>query len=221
MILAIIMTDGRQHCFKKTIRSLIRNVSGFDHVLINDDSGSTSYSAWLATRYGAVDATIFSSHERSGFGGAIQNAWRESKKLKPDYIFHLEDDFTFNKPIDLAEMSKVLDDNPYLMQLALRRQPWNEQEKEAGGIVEANPYAFTEKTDGEHTWLEHREFFTTNPSLYRASLTQRGWPGGANSEGKFSIGLLSDHNAKCGYWGSKDSGEWVTHIGDERVGKDY
>ena len=79
-------------------------------------------------------------------------------------MFHQEQDFTFNEPVELNRMAQVLDRNPHLMQMAMRRQPWNPIEEAAGGIVESDPDAYLEVSDGLSTWLEHRKFFTTNRS---------------------------------------------------------
>ena len=70
-------------------------------------------------------------------------------------------------------------------------------------------------------WLEHRRFFTTNPSLYRRSLCWTGWPDTDHSEGAFTTQLLEDPELRFAYWGSRNSGEWCEHIGHERAGTGY
>jgi hypothetical protein len=115
-----------------------------------------------------------------------------------------------------------LEFRPQLMQLALLRQPWNEAEIEAGGIIQQNPDAFEQHQFGDSIyWNEHTEFFTTNPSLYRTSMIHEfQWPTGRRSERKFSDMALQA-GWKFGYWGHKDGNPWVEHIGDERVGTGY
>ena len=102
-------------------------------------------------------------------------------------------------------MARVLASEPYLAQMALRRQPWNAEERAAGGIVEQHPEDFYDRWTGQHEWLEHRRFFTTNPCLYRRQLLEHGWPEGTESEGHFSI-QLRDLGYSFGYWGARDSG---------------
>jgi hypothetical protein len=128
-------------------------------------------------------------------------------------VFHLEDDFTFNRPVDLGAMAASSIENPNLVQLALRRQPWNDEERAAGGIVEQHPddYDRPLRPHG-HEWLEHRRFFTTNPSLYRRSLCALGWPDVEQSEGHFTHQLTRPRRA-LRVLGPRHSGEWVTHIG--------
>ncbi len=218
-ITLLVMTDGRR-CISDTIRSAEANLIGdITRRIIHNDSSDRDHQEWLLDEFPTYE-TIFHPGRREGFGGAIECAWQEV--AESDYVFHLEDDFTFNAPVDLEAMKLVLAATPHLQQLALRRQPWNDQERAAGGIVEMHPEDYTEVGLLGHTWLEHRRHLTTNPSLYRGSLCNRRWPVGRESEGRFSIDLFADDpSATCGYWGARDSGEAVTHIGHERVGCGY
>lgn len=219
-ITLLVMTDGRRGCITETIRSAEANLIGdISRRIIHNDSGDRDHQDWLLEQFPGYE-TIFHPGRREGFGGAIECAWQEV--AGSDYVFHLEDDFTFNAPVDLEAMKLVLAATPHLQQLALRRQPWNDAERHAGGIVELRPGDYTDVFLLGHAWLEHRCFFTTNPSLYRGSLCNRRWPTGPESEGHFSIDLFADDpSATCGYWGTRDSGEAVTHIGNERVGVGY
>lgn len=82
------------------------------------------------------------------------------------------------------------------------------------------PGEYEDRTDGTHHWLEHRLFFTTNPSLYRRSLADRRWPDAPDSERKFTDQLRADGRSFA-FWGARHDGTWVTHIGDQRVGTGY
>lgn len=221
MIALVVMTDGRRDCIEQTIPAFDAKVSG--HITfraIHDDSGDSSYRHWLHKRF--PEFTIWSG-PRQGFGGAVQSAWRHLRNRDERFIFHLEDDFVFNKAADLGDLADVLDAEPHLVQLAFRRQPWNADELVAGGIVEQHPAAYTDRIDDAgRAWLEHRLFFTTNPSLYRRRLlVDHRWPSGAHSEGRFTHRLLEDPEVRFGFWGTRGSGEWVQHIGHERVGTGY
>ena len=220
MITALVMTDGRYDVIEKTIDSFYSNVSGTDINIIHDDSGDSAYLKWLRSTYG--DFVICSTGRRSGFDGAMRSAWSfllNVNNFDRDFVFHLEDDFTFNKAVDLNDVVNVLNGDDDLQQMAFVRQAWNEQEVRAGGLINVARNDYHLKTSGDFTWLEHRKFFTTNPCVYRASLMKRGWPSTENSEGVFSIDLLSKPSNKCGYWGRGD--EWVTHIGVQRKGIRY
>lgn len=234
MIALLVMTDGRRDCIALTVPSFLSTVDympAVSELWIHDDSGDPEYRAWLLERFPESEGwRIISTAGRSGFGGAIRSAWSALRlHSRARYVFHLEDDFTFSRTIPLRDMTDVLDRQPDLVNLALRRQPWSAEECAAGGIVEQHPDDYLEKrwsNIGDRdtvAWLEHRRFFTTNPGLYRMELIRSTeWPEGANSEGRFGISLLhEDPRRRFGFIGSRDSGEWVEHIGVERVGSGY
>jgi hypothetical protein len=222
VICLLVVTDGRKDCIEQTIPSALENLNGpITRRVIYDDSGDHVHRAWLAHTFPSFEL-VWHPCGRQGFGGAIRTAWSYLFAADERFVFHLEDDFTFNRPVDLSGMVHVLDRHPHLVQLALRRQPWNPQERAAGGIVEQWPDTYKDRQDSDgHAWLEHRNFFTTNPSLYRRSLCGMRWPEGGESEGRFGLSILDDPLAQFGYWGARDSGEAVTHIGHERVGSGY
>jgi hypothetical protein len=158
---------------------------------------------------------------RLGFTGAIQAGWQQVLDTGADWCFHVEADFTFNEPVPLSDMIALLERAPHLVQVALKRQAWNDAERAAGGVVEANSEAFTECHDGLTTWTETRAFFTTNPSVYSTDLCWLGWPQVPRSEGVFTHQLLKDPRTRFAYWGGKFDPPRVTHIGEERTGCGY
>lgn len=220
-IVLLVMTDGRRDCIGRTLASLEENVSGpIDRRIIHDDSGDRGYRAWLAETFPGF--AVIGGGTRAGFGAAIDRAWALISHLPERWVFHVEDDFLFDRAVDLAELAAVLDANPDLVQLALRRQAWSHAEQVAGGIVEQHPADYSDHVDeAGRRWLEHRRFFTTNPTLYRRALCTLGWPHGRDSEGRFSRRLFTDPQWRSGFWGARDSGPWVTHIGHQRVGMGY
>jgi hypothetical protein len=221
-IALLVITDGRLDYLKRTVASVTAALHGpVSERWMFDDTGDERHRSDLRVMFPTF--IHINGGPRRGFGGAIQHAWTHLlERSEAGYVFHCEQDFTFNREIHLSEMVAVLDQNPQLAQLCLRRQPWNDEERAAGGIVESHPGDYAEMVDHAHRhWLEHRRFFSTNPSLYRRSLMEQGWPNVEHSEGIFTHHLLSDPDIRFGFWGSRDSGEWVTHIGNERVGVGY
>lgn len=231
MIAACILTNGRLDALDQTITSFEdRHRGPVTTRIIWDDTGvyehfqylSLAYPDWLVTR---------SVNGAEGFGGAMRSAWKwlDEHTTEP-YVWWSEDDFRYEKPVPLDAMTTTLNAAPHLAQLALRRQAWNAEEIEAGGVVEANPDAYTERrAGGDHTWLEHRLFWTTNPSLFRRQLLAGGWADDPHSEGRYTHRLLGEglpwgvpgHEVRFGYWGSRRSTPAVQHIGVERVGFGY
>lgn len=188
----LLIGDGRSDYRDRTLESARLNLPPMDAVVEVDDSG----------------------HEL-GFAGAVQAGW-DAIPDDCDYVFHLELDFTFNRPVPLDSMIALLE-RARLSQVALKRQPWNPEEKAAGGICELKPSDFTD----HGYWTSHRKFFTTNPSVYPADLCKRPWPQESESEGKFTLDLILDLTVSFAFWGGKFDPPHVHHIGDERTGNGY
>lgn len=236
MIAVCVLTNGRIDLLDQTIVSFEDRHRGGPVTtrVIWDDTGSHDYFEYLRLAYPRWRVAR-SVNGAEGFGGAMRSAWKwlDEHTTEP-YIWWSEDDFRYEKPIPLDLMAATLDAQPHLAQLALRRQAWNQQEIEAGGVVEANPEAFTERYKpgpgrGLTQWLEHRLFWTTNPSLFRRQLLAGGWADDPHSEGRYTHRLLGEglpwgvpgHEVKFGYWGSRKATPAVEHIGLERVGFGY
>lgn len=227
-IAVLVVTDGRDDYLPPAVASL-RMLSGpITEWWMYDDTGDNSYRARLADRYPTF--RHINGGPRQGFGGAIRSAWAQLRAGSgASWVWHHEQDFVINRPVNLDAVTGVMAGRPYLAQMALRRQPWNAEERAAGGIVEQHPGDYTAVADGNGgMWLEHRRFFTTNPCLYRRSLLDVGWPTGPQSEGHFGIRLTTQGvpgvaaaQVRFGYWGARDSPPWVHHIGDQRVGVGY
>ena len=150
------------------------------------------------------------------FTASMQAMWRYiAKRAKGEYVFQVEDDFTYTRPVDLAEMMAVLARDPHLAQLALLRDPCYPDERETGGILGWPLPAFTFR-DG---WFEHRQFWTLNPCLFRKAMTDRPWPSGRHSETLFGKALLRDERVRFAFWGEGE--EWIRHIGTVRAGVGY
>ncbi|MES2867612.1 MAG: hypothetical protein V4703_12790 [Actinomycetota bacterium] len=192
----LLISDGRDDYLKQTMRSATEMLPVHDHFIHVDDS----------------------AHEL-GFAGAVQEGWRLALETGATHVFHLEQDFTFRRAVDFAAMIRVFDHHPYLVQLALLRQPWNDAERAAGGIIEQHPGSYTKVFWDGLVWREHRRFVTTNPALWPRWVLERGWPDGPHSEGRFGVDLFaSDENLRAAFWGDT---VWVDHIGAERAGVGY
>lgn len=191
----LVISDGRWEYHHQALASALEHLPRFDqYVWVQDPD-----------------------HEL-GFAGAIQHGWEQ---IHTDFLFHLEADFLLNGPVPIRRMVSLLKRQPHLAQVCLKRQPWNEQERAAGGIVEQHPDEFSERQDIAAVWTEHRRFFSTNPSIYRSALCRLGWPQEPESEGMFTHRLLEDPRVRFAFWGGKFAPPAVTHIGETRAGVGY
>ena len=165
--------------------------------------------------------TIDDREHKLGFAGAIAEGWRQVLRTGADWIFALEMDFTFVEPVPLDRMIAVLERKPYLAQMSLLRQPCNDRERAAGGIIQTSPGDFEQVTDTGDVWVEQRVYWTTNPSVYSTGFCAQGWPQVERSEGAFTARLLEDPAVKFGIWGAKWDAPRIEHIGADRTGKGY
>jgi hypothetical protein len=196
-IALLLISDGREEPLARCLASIEAMVPAVDRLVHVDDAD-----------------------HRLGFAGAIAEGWRRVLETDADHVFHVEQDFEFREPVDLDGMAALLKRRPYLAQVALLRQPWNAAERAAGGIFQQHPSDYVEVEDEWAVWVEHRRFFTTNPSLYRRDLMRRGWPLVPHSEGMFTHALVRDPAVRFAFWGAKADPPRVHHLAD-RVGHGY
>ena len=229
-IAVLIFTDGRKECFSRTFQSFKENVTAkcISYKIIINDSNDPSFTSWLDINYRHDVDHIEHHKERLGFGGTIRDTWHKLNKIAGiyDYLFHLEDDFIFNRPINLDDLILILKKNPNMAQVCLLRQPWNQNEVNAGGVWQQRPDRFIEESvdsrSGKIYYLSHREWFSTNPCVYPKWVASLGWPEGLNSEEIFwDEKLLPRTLLTCSYFGSKADPPAVSHIGSGRMGEGY
>lgn len=218
MLTLLVITYGRRHCLERTLAAADEALlADFDQRIIVNDSLDPAYWAWLDDAHGSRFTILHPDTGKRGFAGAIDAGWR-AIGAGPGHVFHLEDDFVMNRTIPVPAMIEALEADPTVAQVALIRQAWNDRERAAGGLVAAHPDDYRPAVLAGHTVLLNRRCFTTNPCVYRRGLVARRWPQTAESEGLFTHELLAA-GFQFALWG--DGAEWVTHIGDERVGCGY
>lgn len=220
----IVLTNGREDYLDRTLGSAFEAIDGeLKPRIMVDDSQNSFYGREVDEKWSGQFDVIHHAPKSLGFCGAIQKAWDLVKDFEDvQYVFHLEEDFVFNHYVNLAKMISILDNYSHVAQVALLRQPWNDSERAAGGIVQQHPDSYEDCSDGQgNEWLEHRLFFTTNPSVYRRSLIDRGWPQVPYSEGIFTHQLIEDPDLRFAFYGPRNVGPAVLHIGDKRTGTKY
>jgi hypothetical protein len=206
----VVITDGRQACIEQTINRFneVINYSFFEKLIIND-SGDPRYHDFLINRF--PDFNVVSHEQRRGLAGAVQSAWA-SVNPEVDYVFHLEDDFVFNKSIDINHMAFLLRTNPQLVQMALVRASVNPPEEAVGGFVFQHLEDYSQKED----YFQHGRLFTLNPCLYPMSTIKMGWPD-HGGESEFTTKVHSiDKDYRFGFYGNIYDEPLVTHIGGRR-----
>lgn len=156
-----------------------------------------------------------------GYTGSMRRMWAYlAKRGQADFVFATEDDFVYDRDVDLTALASTLRENSYLRQVALLRAPYYPREIAAGGVLAAlDPTAFVSVSANGHSRIEHRDHWTANPAMFRRSVTATPWPVAKSSERVYGDLLLRDPRARFAYWGSGEP--WVSHIGAVRAGTGY
>ena len=204
----VVLTNGRP-CLRKTLESFAASVRPLpaESVLVADGGEFEPFEPWGGWRVEAL-------RPARGFCGATAAGWRFASEPGPEFVFWLEDDFLFERALDLRSLAEVLEANEHLTQMGLMRGPANDLEEAAGGCVALRPDLY-EARDG---WLESRTNHSTGCSLMRREfMAEHPWPEYENCEGRFSIDMLAA-GFTFGVWGMGEP--WVQHVG-VRAGSGY
>lgn len=201
----IVGTYRKRLHVERALRSLDEKLSGVSGIHFVDDSGDPEHSEWLR-QYGEVTET-----GAKGYGAAMRAVC--SVGFGSEAMFW-EEDFTLLEPVNLEEISELLFHRPHLAQVALLRGPHFPVEHEHGGVLEALRVKGHRIDDVGPLW-EQTATFTCNPSVWRSSVFQSGWPNCRWSEDR-----KRDELVRAGYRFGFLKGIRVEHDG-ERSGHGY
>lgn len=212
--------EERSGYLARSLASLAANVSGpiVQRVI---------YSDWGEERRAELEAIgapfgfyVAGPDTHVGFTASMRMLWTYlQRRGRGQYVFRVEDDFLYDRPVDLVPMIETLADSDHLAQLALLRAPCYPREFANGGVLGWPEKGFQKVGANGTSHLTHRYFWTNNPALFRRSLVERPWPTGPSSERLFGDLLLKDQSVRFGLWGSGES--WISHIGEVRAGTVY
>lgn len=223
-----ILTHGRSRTLPSALARFVENVYPLPHRIHVFADASQNVEGVVGAVRGyfpsVEDPTLSATHpsRQQGFCRATARLWeRCAADEDVDHVFWLEHDFLVERRVSLEQLAGLLDADRDLAQVALVRQAANDEERAAGGLIQSRRSAFLPRRsavpfDGVELrcdWLEHRSFFTTNPSLMRREfMRENPFPddGVSECEGRFGIELVRC-GYRFGYWG--DGHPWVSHVG--------
>ncbi len=224
-VTVVVHTGGSDEAWTERSAYLRQSLASLNENVTGPIVQRVIYSDWGPEHRDELDA-IATEHGyyvagdgHHGYTGSMRRMWTYlAKRAKGQFVFATEDDFTYPRPVALEPMIETLRDNPKLAQIALLRDAFYQDEKETGGILGWPEPAFTKVGQNGTSRLEHRLFWTANPSLFRRSITAAPWPLGKHSETLFGKSLLSA-GYRFSFWG--DHEELTRHIGQVRAGSGY
>jgi GT2 family glycosyltransferase len=218
---AVVLTTGTRWQLGETLDSFERNVA-CDEVtrrLMCVDSPDDGIVDELAATWPAWD--VVHTSRGVGYAGAVAAAREEALRSGQPWVWWMEDDFRFERPVPIYRLQAAMPQR--CAQMSLMRQAWYDHETAAGGVIAANPDAFTDVNDtvaGLH--VAHRAYWTQNPHLTRRATLTRPWPAGKDSERRYGADLFAEQpDVYCGVWGVRDDPPAVTHLGDQQAGHGY
>jgi len=209
-IALVVITDGRREFLRETIASLRENAGPFEEGFIVDDSGDEEYGEWLDNEY-FPRFRVLHHTERRGCSAAVRTGWEHASEH--EYIWHAEDDFIYRRVVPLGRMVAILDDHPYLAQLALKRGPHGPVELAVGDLMAVEL----------DRWEDHEGFcdtdliFTFNPCLIpRDVIAVALADPSPRTEPNVTTSLLAK-GYRFGYLGQTTDPPRVHHIGERRM----
>lgn len=161
---------------------------------------------------GVPTYTVDDRAHRLGMAGAVREAWQWALDNDFDYLLHVEEDFRFHR-LPLKGMQRILETQPHLAQVVLKRQPWSIEERAAGGIIERHPGDYTQHSDGELLWVEHERIFSLNPCLIPRRVLELGWPD-ENEAGMTQRCSMAGY--RFAFYGHRQDPPRVEHVGSVR-----
>ncbi len=145
---------------------------------------------------------LVATGSRQGLTANLAQAWG-ALTTEDEWVFHVEEDFIVrDAPLD--EMAATLDAFPFVANMVLVRQPWNQVEQRFGSVLPT----ITGLVD-RGGWQEHRRGFWLNPMVAHASLLRSLQPGVETSLTKQCLA----RGLSFGYWGGRDDEPRCEHIG--------
>jgi hypothetical protein len=217
--LCLLTSPGRDECLQRTLKSFEDRVVPKPTELRAYCDGPVD----IPKMYdGMVPWDISGARRQGGFCRATRNLWKHAARSEEPWLVWLEDDFELVRSLDLRDLANVMVQEPQLAQMALLRQPCNEDEEAAGGYMLQHPEEYTRRGGGSAAWWEHRHHWTTNVSLFRTEIPQRyEWPDGPFCEGMFGFRIREQRpETTFGVWGAEANVPWTMHIG-QRIGTGY
>lgn len=224
-VAVVVRTGGNAETWEERSGYLRRSLESLNERVSGPIEQRVVYSDWGDEHRAELDAIVSplgyyvvgAGHH--GYTASTRRLWRYIEtRVRTPYVFLAEDDFLFDRDVDLVPMIDVLRKETRLRQIALLRAPAYPREIEQGGILGWPEEEFT-RIEGPGARLEHRLFWTMNPSLFRRSLVEYPWPQKVSSERAFGDLLLRDPRARFAFWGTGEP--WLTHIGEVRASDAY
>ncbi len=194
----LIMGSSRPELLRYTYESFQKYIEDLCEaeirVLFHEDCVYPNTSK-ISKRYGKLNGFETFSHDpKIGLGPAMDKMF---KKVKTDYMFYLQDDFEFERPIDLDRILWTMERNARVNCITFNKRKIR---------TDTHEYVF----DGLKLYI--RKFWSFNPGIWRMSVVRKHWIGPVEIKPesrwfKTNVGVSYVYDSPGEY-------RYVRHLGD-------
>ena len=225
-ITVLFFSTNRLEFLIPTIKSFYKNVDFGENevysILIDDYPKERNNEIFSSIKRNYKIDKLILHEENMGYSKSWKEGW-DNVPNDSDYIFHQEDDFIFNKKININELLdifKVMDNKLY--QIVLKRQVWFEKNdliyKIENDIIESKEIEIN-VNNKNHTLTINNFLFNSNPCIYPYFITKIKFDNTIHEHTIIeNIKKLYPNMNGCIY-GKKKDPPIITHIGDYTQGK--
>jgi hypothetical protein len=226
-VTVVMRSGGEPETWAERSQYLRASLASFSEHVTGPIVQRVLYSDWGPDVRGELDEIaeehgfyVVGPERHIGYVAGMQALWGYlDRRAQGSYVFSIEDDFVYDRDVDLAPMIDTLREHSALRQIALLRGPYYDREIEAGSVLASLKTPHELQNHRPYPFVTHRDHFTANPSLFHRSLVKTPWPSGQSTERLFGDAVLRDERARFAYWGSGEP--WISHIGAVRAGSAY
>lgn len=219
--------------------------AAIDSITVVDDSGDAQWQRKVGS-LGEIRGFVQSisvkpvSETNAGYLAAMETVWQLARESEADHVMLWEEDFipAQGRIIDPSNLVAIIDATPNLAGLNWQRQPVWGIEQRLGYLEshDARGYELAEhegvrigvnRTSGG--WVSRKRPFATSPCVLRREVFEMPWPkrdqflnGYENFYEPQMSARLEAVGWTFGWYGKRDNGPDVVHVGDElKTGTDY
>lgn len=157
--LTLCLTIGRRpELLRQTLQSLLDKVEFTDIIAINDFRDEETNQVF---RELCPQGILINLDEQVGHHKAVDTMYSQ---VRTQYIFHCEDDWIFDQPLNIAHYIEILEKDKKITSLCLRRLtdfPHTQEEQQQIQFLNTNPIATASLTKLHKQW----HGYTFNPHI--------------------------------------------------------
>ena len=227
-ICQVIFSTNRVEYLKRTLQHLKNlNWDGctVDKIFIDDypQGRDDLFLSELVKAHGFTE--IYLHKENKGLSSTWTEFWDIVRQRNYDYVWHQEDDVLILYPIKIMDLITLLQKDPELSQVVLKRQKWYSNEEETRALD-------TDWTYLNYRYEKHSVIFSPMASLYstervhfpysdwyKQTYPQENWSQINYNEGMVGKALREGLGLVSGHLKAFQGQNLVEHIGDFFVGR--